>query len=282
MPVDEGSDERAGRGLSTRAQAIVSCIIMLILIGVLLLAMGKAPPSGAGALPKEAATNVPDQKLRIVACDVQQRHLQDDPVLKQINALHPDYLILQNITEPDAEALAGTLKLHLAFRAAAGADGSTKFAGNCVLSSNILSPAESAGGMGMWTTSRVASRQLVIASIDVPLDAGAAGTDQLLAGWQQLGSPPIILAGRFPRNFSDNDPVHLRSGWFDALSSWERLLPSSPIAEGTIQILLSPGWSCTAGGTITGYTLAPSWIEASSSALATAPTTQAATQPDDD
>ena len=40
--------------------------------------------------------------------------------------------------------------------------------------------------------------------------------------------------------------------------------------------------SGVAGGTITGYALAPSWIEASSSALATAPTTQAATQPADD
>jgi hypothetical protein len=281
MAVNERSDGGAGRGLPSRMQTIVSCVIMLILIGVLLLAMGKAPRPRAGAPPTEAAPNVPDQKLRFVACNVRQRHLLDDPVLKQIKALHPDYLILQNIMEPDAEALAINLKLHLAFRAVAGADGlSTNPAGNCVLSSNMLSSAESVGGVGMWATSRVATRQFQIASIDAPMDSGPGGDDRLLADWQQRGSVPIVLAGRFPRSFSANDPVHLRSGWFDGLSPWERLLPNAPTAS--IEILLSPGWSCTAGGTITGYDLAPSWIDASSSSLATTPTTQAATQPDDD
>jgi hypothetical protein len=284
MPaVNDAPDDGGRRESASPAHAIFSCVVMLGLIGLLVLAMVRLPRPQAGALPKEAAPNVPDQKLRFAGCDVRGHHLQNEPVMKAIDALHPAYLILQNVEEADAMALADRLKMHCAFHAETGADASAIApVGECVLSKYPLSAAEAGAGIGMWTTSEVASQKFLIAAIWAPPDASPASTEQLLTEWWQRGSPPIVLAGRFPGKFADNEPVHLRSGWFDALSPWERLLPNSPVPEGSNQILLSPGWSCVAGGTITGYALAPSWIEASSSATATAPTTQAATQPADD
>ena len=284
MPVVNDELGRGGeRRSASTAGTFFSCLLMLGLIGLLVLAMKRLPRPQAGAIPQEPASNVPDQKLRFVVCDVRGHHLQDEPVLKTIAAIHPAFLVLLNVEQSDVLALGERLRMRSVFHPASGSAGSAGRAlGECVLSEYPLSAAEPAAEIGMWTSSEVAARKFMIAAISVPAVAASASTEQLLTDWQQRGSPPFVLAGRFPSKFADDDPVHLRSGWFDALSPWERLLPHSPPAGGSIRILLSPGWSCTAGGTISGYALAPSWIEASSAAVATAPTTQAATQPADD
>lgn len=179
---------------------------------------------------------------------------------------------------------AGALHMQSAFVATAGPADNLKGSGfgNCILSKYPLTAPAPAAGIGMWASTQVAAKRFLIGSVTASPAAGPSASGQFLDDWQKRGSPPIVCAGEFPIGFADNDPVQLRSGWFDGLSAWERLLPHSTASQRRAQIFLSPGWSCRAGGAIGGYALAPCWIDASSSASATAPTTQAATQPADD
>lgn len=277
----ETTMQRTGQ---SRAAAIISCVSMAACAGFLVLAMRQLPRQQNGAVPTEAASSVPDQKLRFITCDVRRRHFQNEPVLAEIKRRNPDYLILQNIEEPDARSLADLLQMHVVFRAASTPSTGPTIVhyGNCVLSKQMLSAPEPAGGIGMWTLSEAGKKSFLIGSISVFSPAGPSASEELLADWVKNGSPPVVVAGNFPIGFAGNDPVQLHSGWFDGLSAWERLPPQLPSAQPRTQIFLSPGWSCRAGGAIAGYELAPFWVDASSSASATAPTTQAATQPADE
>ena len=278
-----GPESKTHLGGRSRAGAIISCVSMAACAGLLVLAMRQLPRQQTGGGPTEAASKVPDQMLRFIACDVRGRHLQDEPVLAEIKRLNPDYLILQNLEEPDSRALANVLQMHAAFGAGLAQSASPPIAqyGNCVLSKQMLSPPQPAAGIGIWTMSQVGNKSFLIGSIIASSAGSQWAGNELLADWQKRGSPPIVVAGRFPIRFADNNPVQLHSGWFDGLSAWERLLPRPSSGEQPTQIFLSPGWSCRAGGAISGYDLIPCWVDAGSSASATAPTTQAATRPAD-
>jgi hypothetical protein len=254
---------------------------MLACAGLLLVAMRCFTVASPGALLAEPHSLVPDRRLRFVTCDVQRRHLASEPVVAAIKTLAPDYLILQNIGESDARAVADAMHLRSVFLAARqqAVSSLSDPVGDAVLAKSPLSKPESAGWSGLWTSSGIGSKNVLLVSISASPSGGTDGAHSLTSEWMKRGSPPMVLAAPdLPRG---DEFAEGKSGWFDALSPWLRVVPGTPAAELGPRIFLSPGWSCVAGGSISGYALTPAWIDASSSAFATTPTTQQAAQADD-
>jgi hypothetical protein len=267
-------------------RGILLCLGLVAFGGVILLRLFLTPQAESLAAPAEATPQIPGVKLRFVSCDVNRRRLQEEPVFAEIRRLDPDYLLLQNVDSEDvapiAEAMGMAKWYHPGvYQPSANLGGSRASWGNCVLSKQQIfegSAIEGGGGvMGAWAVSAVDGKRFLVGSVHLKQTGDSSPeSQQLISAWEKRGSEPIVIGGLFCRELAGDDLVQRGSGWFDALSAF-----ITTDAMRRPQIFLSPGWSCIRGGVIEGFDLAPAWIDASSSAAATAPTTRSSAADDE-
>jgi hypothetical protein len=244
-------------------------------VGVILLGLFLVPSAQSPGAPAEATSQVPNVRLRFVSCDVNRRHLQAEPVIAEIRRLDPDYLLLQNVYPQDVAPIAEAMGMQKwyqpgLFQSSANPDGLPALWGNCVLSKQQIFEGSSVegGGTAAWAISVVAGKKFLVGSIHLkPAGGSSLESQQLISAWQKKESEPMVIGGLFSGELANDDLVQRGSGLFDALSAFV-----STDAARRPRIFLSPGWSCIRGGVIEGFDLAPAWIDASSSAAATATT----------
>jgi endonuclease/exonuclease/phosphatase (EEP) superfamily protein YafD len=209
--------------------------------------------------PDVAGWGPPKRALRLVSCDVMRDERGPAGVTSAIRQLDPDVVLLQGVERRDLSSMTEALGTFPAvYHASENIAGAHASWGNAILSrlplydvGTIPNPG-GGGSFGVWATAVGDGTKFRVASIRLSSRAGEPSDGKegasLIAAWQAIGSPPIVIGGDF------HDP----RGSFKPAGLEQPLDP--PIDA----FLISKQWKGIEGGAVksTPSGGAPSWLSA--------------------
>jgi endonuclease/exonuclease/phosphatase family metal-dependent hydrolase len=191
-------------------------------------------------------------------------------VLEDIRRERPDFVFLQEVEKRDLSQMTEALDmLPPAYHASTNLAGMFASWGNAILSRHPLSEVESipnpgGGSFGVWATAVVDGTRFKVACVHLSATWKAnpkhlidssnnrwKELSNLVKGWEEAGSPPIIVGGDFNQLPIHNNYELMTRHWRDALKDLgkaESTFSAGPLRTRIDYFLVSKEWRVLAGG----------------------------------
>ena len=239
--------------------------------------------------PASAVLGVPDRPLRVVSYNILHNHRGVDGIIREIERLRPDFVLLQEVESRDVDEMARRLGMSTAhegrvYYASQNLGGRRASWGNSILSKHPLYEAQSipnpgGGSFGVWAVSVVEDRKFHVACVHLSATWKASPTHMqqqadhrhkeltnLVRAWDAMKRPPIVVGGDFNQLPLGNNYFVMTEHWTDALASIKRT--DNTFKAGLLRtridyLLVSREWTVCDGGVVTSDASdhRPAWVQ---------------------
>ena len=284
-------------------RGVLLVVGLFVLGGAVLWGLFQAPRAISPPAPVGVGWGAPNRPIRVASFNI--LHLQRgiDAVVREIKAVDPDFVLLQEVDSRDVVGLARALGMQRhhhpnAYERSGNLDGPRATWGNLILSKHPLYEAGSipnpgGGSFGVWAVTEIDGRKFVIANVHLsatwkanPIHIKQSSDNRskeianLLAAWRERGSPPIVVGGDFNQIPFGNNYAAMTESLTDTLAEIgknDMTFRSGLLWTRIDYLLVSPQWQATDGGIVATDGSDHRLIWATVAARDTAPATRPAT-----
>jgi endonuclease/exonuclease/phosphatase family metal-dependent hydrolase len=271
---------------------ILLCIVIGAMAGAMLFLFFHAARS-AQPVPTEAVLGVPDKPVRVASYNILHNRRGRDAVVKQIQSIKPDFVLLQELDGDDLRDMSKQLGMDYQFYyPSENLDGEHATWGNAVIAKHPLYDARAipnpgGGSFGVWAWTVIDNKKFMIACVHLsatwnanPKHIAESSNNRykeitnLKKAWEARNKPPIIVGGDFNQLPIGNNYTAMTADFTDALKQLKQ--DDATFVDGVLRtridyLLISPEWSATDGAVVISDASdhRPIWIEAKAKAGST-------------